>query len=120
MEIKKVLLVEDSEPDQFYNKEIVKIFDSNIDVLQAYDGKDALEMLEGLDEPPDLILLDINMPVMDGHEFLEEYVTKEYSSSAVAMLTSSSEKKDRDACESYEIVKAYFTKPLKAQDLEKL
>lgn len=120
MEIKTVFLIEDSEADQFYNRAIVEMFDPEIEIIQAYDGKEALGVLGSLDDQPDLILLDINMPVMDGHEFLKEYTAKDYCTSVVAMLTSSSQQKDRELCEGYEEVKAYFTKPLKADDLEKV
>jgi len=58
-------------------------------VLQAYDGQEALEVLKDLDTQPDVIFLDINMPRMNGHEFLEEYSKWDKCSVVIIMLTSS-------------------------------
>ena len=119
MKFKKVLLVEDSEADQFYNKVILERFDPNIEILQAYDGQEALDMLDEMGEQPDLIFLDINMPVMDGHEFLEIYKTKEQQS-VVALLTSSGQQSDKDLTSGIPCVKKYFIKPLAPEYLEEL
>ena len=70
MKLSKILMVEDSEADQFYNKAIVETFDSSIKILQAYDGQEALDMLAGCDSQPDLIFLDINLPDISGLSFL--------------------------------------------------
>ncbi len=67
------MIVEDSESDQFISRMQIEEFHSTITILQAYDGREALEMLSKIDQQPDIILLDINMPRMTGLEFLKEY-----------------------------------------------
>lgn len=83
---------------------------------------DAREVLEYLQEHrhnnsllPDVILLDLNMPVMDGWDFLERYAGfyKDLSKSInIFVLTSSIDEKDRERVKAYPYVKGYLTKPL--------
>lgn len=63
------LLVDDSSVVRKIIRKIVE--DLGFNVLEAYDGKNALEVCS--QETPDIILLDWNMPVMDGMEFLKAY-----------------------------------------------
>ena len=120
MNINSVMIVDDNECDQFLTKEIVAELDSSITVFQAYDGEEALEKLEEMCEAPDVILLDINMPRMNGFDFLEEYNKRESNAKVVAMLTSSAQEKDKEKAKKYECVKEFFVKPIDAERLEEL
>lgn len=66
---KHILLIEDSQDLQALLSQLLTSEDYQ--VSQAYDGLEALNMLEKMDSKPELILLDIMMPVMGGIEFLE-------------------------------------------------
>lgn len=116
--MKKIMIVDDSESDQFFTQRVVKRYDSDIDHVTAYDGKEALSILES--DNPDIILLDINMPLMNGHEFLEAYNKKGGDKSVIVMLTSSSQELDKEKASQYPFVKDYIVKPLKEEDLKKL
>ena len=107
-----VMIVDDSESDQFLLKIIIEKLDPDIRILQAYDGQEALEILADLPKQPDVIFLDINMPRMNGHEFLDKYATWEEQVAIVIMLTSSDQERDKEKSMSYICVKKYFTKPL--------
>ena len=119
MPLKTVMVVDDSEAEQFLYKHMLQSYDANINVISAYDGKEALNTLETSETKPDCILLDINMPRMNGFEFLDSYVEqfKDHHIS-VAMLTSSSQDNDKERALSYECVKHYFLKPITTEDLE--
>jgi CheY-like chemotaxis protein len=65
-----ILLVEDDHDDQDIFKEAVAIVRSDITCLVAKDGEEGLAVLQSLTTPPHSIFLDINMPRMDGKEFL--------------------------------------------------
>jgi CheY-like chemotaxis protein len=68
-----VLIVED---EQLLNEAYSRVLSAaNIALLRAYNGKEALALLE--DNTPDIILLDLRMPVMDGIEFLQTLKPKE-------------------------------------------
>lgn len=107
-----VMIVDDSESDQFLSKVIIEKVNPDIRVLQAYDGQEALEILADLPKQPDVIFLDINMPRMNGHEFLAKYDACEEQTVVVVMLTSSDQERDKEKSMSYKCVKKYFTKPL--------
>ncbi len=120
MDVNCVLVVDDSAADQFITKRLLATFDSSIAVLQAYDGDEALRLLDTLAKSPDLILLDINMPAMNGHEFLEEYTSREMQAAVVVMLTSSDQESDRERALAHKCVRRYIIKPLEVSDLEAL
>lgn len=69
----QVLIVED---EQLLNEAYARVLSAaNISLLRAYNGKEALEVLKK--HKPDIILLDLRMPVMSGIEFLKELRPKE-------------------------------------------
>ena len=115
--INSILIVDDNEGDHIIAQIAVEEYDPSITIHKAYDGQQALTMLKNLDEAPDAILLDINMPGMDGHEFLQEYSKNSQTSSVIAMLTTSDQVSDREKCLRYSFVKKYIVKPLEANDI---
>jgi CheY-like chemotaxis protein len=85
------------------------------DVITANNGKEGLE--KAVSEKPDLILLDTNMPVMNGHEMLERMRNdQEIKDTPVIMVTALCDAKDIDTASSFGI-SDYVTKPV---DFEKL
>jgi len=116
MKIHSILVVDDDENDQFICEYTIRKFDPSIRVIKAFDGSEALDILRR--ETPDAIILDINMPVMNGFEFLDRYAEEfEVHAPVVAMLTSSHLGKDRERAMQYAFVKSYFEKPLQADHL---
>ncbi|MGJ3234463.1 response regulator [Marivirga sp.] len=87
------------------------------------DGTYALEYLKE-DYSPDktyAIILDINMPLMNGWEFLENIESFVSSNNTyVFMLSSSSDKADIAKSDQFNLVKGYFTKPLQKEHLEQI
>jgi CheY-like chemotaxis protein len=119
--IQRVLVIDDSETDQFICSCVLEEHNESIEIIKAYDGKEGLEILATLDKHPELILLDINMPRMNGHEFLEEYqATYDNPTSVVVMLTSSSQLQDKEEAMRYGFVKEYQQKPLSADAVLRL
>lgn len=120
MSIKTVMIIDDSEMDQYLTNYMIKKYDADIEILQTYDGEEALQVLKTLDKQPDLIFLDINMPRMNGHEFLEEYDKWEGRAEVVIMLTSSDQEQDKEKSLAYQCVKKYCVKPMERVELESL
>lgn len=67
-----ILLVDDDEDDQDIFREAVSIVKPGCELRIAHDGEHALTRLEEQAELPDYIFLDVNMPKMDGREFLAQ------------------------------------------------
>ena len=115
----QVLLVEDNEGDEEMTERAVRDLGPACRLSVAHDGAEALDVLmrrgkwEGAPRP-DIILLDINMPRMDGKRFLEVVKTDpELKVIPVVMLTSSQSPGDMRAC--YERhANAYVVKPFDA------
>jgi CheY-like chemotaxis protein len=130
--LSRILLVDDDEINNFYNESLLRDdlkFKGEIDT--CLNGKDAIDYLKN-EGPytsssecprPDLILLDINMPIMNGFEFLEAYKKLNEKMKAkiiICMLTSSLNDSDRQKSLEYKDLKEYLKKPLNAKELESL
>ena len=122
MELKKVLLVDDDEAFNFLNR--IVFTDNNVycRMDEVMDGKAALDYLQNSEECPEVILLDINMPVMDGFEFLEQFekYSKCSSISKVFILTSSHREEDKQKSLANKYVKGYFDKPLNSAHVKQI
>lgn len=117
MTLKSILIIDDSKADQFFAKLTIEAFDKDIQLHQAYDGKEGLEILESMEHQPDIIFLDINMPIMNGLKFLEKYTEAGYTESTIFILTSSDQQSDIRQSTAYDCVRRYMIKPLKELDL---
>lgn len=115
-----ILLVDDDDMDQYIGRHVISRKWPACKLSIAHNGEDAIEVLSTLQEdPPDLILLDVNMPRMNGHEFLAAwYADKGIAVPVVIMLSSSEQSADRDNASRYSCVRDYLVKPLSDTALE--
>ena len=70
--MKKIYLIDDDEDDQLFFKDAVRSIHADMKCCTANNGKVALDYLRTTDSLPDIIFLDLNMPVMNGFEFLDQ------------------------------------------------
>lgn len=119
--MKSVLIVDDNPADLFLWEAIISTARPELKILKAHDGVEALEVLREHGEDIDIILLDINMPRMNGPEFLQAY-SEEYDREipVVVMLTSSNFDIDKERTLSYKCVKDYIVKPFKGEYINQL
>lgn len=115
---KHILLVEPDPADQLIARIAISKVAPGTEVRTASDGGAALQALESAATIPAMILLDINMPGVDGFEFLESYSQKGYPA-PVVMLTSSDHDSDRARCLAYGCVVDYVHKPLELDSLRR-
>lgn len=113
--LKRILLIDDSEPDLLFTRIVLERAHVAHEILSFESAREALGWLRRPGpNAADLILLDINMPGMNGFEFLGAYEQEhlEPRAPAVVMLTSSADPVDRRHAESFASVCGYVTKPL--------
>ncbi|MFK2821128.1 response regulator [Flavobacteriaceae sp. LMIT009] len=113
MKTLKILLVEDDTIEVMKLKRAVDTLNLNHDILHASNGEEALEMLQNKNSLPNIILLDLNMPKINGLEFLKILKSdRQLHFIPTIVLTTSLNK--RDVLECYKIgIAGYLLKPLK-------
>jgi len=117
-----VFLVDDDPINNLINKRFLAKL-GNCEKIQ--DFEDGLEALRKLQEIPIssrlLILLDINMPVLNGWEFLDRYAEFfPFRTDKIVILSSSIDIQDRLKAKNYSIVSDFFEKPLKIEKIPDL
>lgn len=123
MTIRSILIVDDGEDDRYIIRRYLKKIDLSWQVFEAQNGREALDFLKDFEGnrqqyqdkfPPTLILLDINMPVMNGFQFLQEFSelrqTENYESVVLAMISSSERSEDKLKAQQYPFVKGFIEK----------
>ena len=119
------MLIDEDEIDNIINQKIIESNNFSERVMVFQTGTEALDFLRVnsrvAENLPDLIFLDINMPIMDGFQFLEEFEKLDspiLDKSKIIMLSSSISPRDIDRAASNRFVKKYLNKPLNSRYLQ--
>ena len=120
-----LLVIDDDDINIFIIKKIVEKTGFDIDMVARNNGQQALDYLnETIAQNkalPRLILIDINMPVMNGWEFIEAYNTLGIEQKVdMYILSSSVYENDIEKTKSYKAVKGFISKPLSMERLTEL
>lgn len=123
MEVKNILLVEDDELDVISVKRSLRKLEHSYNLETAYNGIEALELLQESKTQgkplPDIILLDLNMPKMNGIEFLKTLrQDNDLKDLKVFVMTTSGDEADRKTTEQLG-VSGYLIKPLNFNNNDK-
>jgi CheY-like chemotaxis protein len=120
--IKTILIIEDDFVTRFLNREILEFARFCDNIVEAASGNEALSYFANIekgDNPmnnlPEVILLDLNMPVMDGWEFFEIFAQKfpEFAKKTkIFILSSSINPKDQERALKHPNIAAFLSKPL--------
>ena|SRR5687768_13357171 len=123
--VDKTMLIDDSEIDLFIHRRFLELCNFSRELVAFKSAETAIESLRNLngDDPPNIIFLDLNMPVVDGFTFLNLFTglpSKIKDQSRIVVLTSSNSVTDREQVYLYKNVIHMITKPMKQSDIEAL
>ena len=112
----QILLIEDDTIEIMKFNRVLASLESKHRITEVNNGEDALELLEKSEKLPDLILLDLNMPKMNGIEFLTALKTNAVLKFIPTVILTTSNN-HRDMIECYKIgIAGYILKPLKYEE----
>ena len=119
-----ILIVDDDKVHHVVMSMLVKRLPFKLESSKALDGREAIDQIRAnLQNPPDLVLLDLNMPVMNGWEFLEEFnklLPKMPHQPIVCILSSTIAPDDIERSKGYPTVHSFISKPLLKSDMIEL
>lgn len=122
-----IILIDDSEPDLYINSRVIKSKWAGSTTQQFSMGKEAINYLKAntdiAENIPDIILLDLNMPMMNGFEFLEEYANlseQVKTKCKIYVLSSSFDPDDIKRASENPYVKSFVEKPINAEKINKI
>ncbi|HNP16823.1 MAG TPA: response regulator [Fulvivirga sp.] len=125
--LNRVLLVDDDEDCNYFHKRLLTKMNVTDNVEIANNGQEAIDFLvseiEGKHPKPDIIFLDINMPVMNGWEFLEAYKKLDNSQKGklvIVMLSTSLNPDDKTKALGNDLVNDFENKYLNEESLTKI
>lgn len=120
-----ILLIDDNKIDNFFHTRVINKYGAAAHIIVKDSAEEGLEYLRNKEMnkglKPDIIFLDINMPGMNGWEFIDEYslLEKELQSSIVVVMLSTSDNPDDIALARTKTILADFkTKPLTKEKLD--
>jgi len=123
-----IMLIDDNKLDNFYHERVIRKHNAAKHVVVKESGEEALLYLRNksqnpADMHPEIIFLDINMPGMNGWEFIEEYKKLDaevQSRMVVVMLTTSENPDDVAKAKANDVLFAFKTKPLTIEILNEV
>ncbi len=120
-----LLVIDDDDINIFIIKKIVEKTDYDVKMLSKNNGQQAIdyikELLENHAELPHLMLIDINMPVLNGWEFIEAFESLNIQTPIdMYMLSSSVYENDIEKAKTYKTIKGFISKPLSIEKLKEL
>jgi len=122
---KTICIIDDEPINQFIVRTIIKTISTEIKTLSYENGEEAIlsltQSLVSKDHLPDIILLDINMPVMGGWQFMDEFIKLQFDKKiSIYILTSSGAPEDKKKAKTYKNISGYLSRPLELITLKKI
>jgi len=121
---KKIMIVDDDSVDRWILRRTLEKMKITETIIESQTGAEALAVITNYsahkEELPELIFLDLHMPVLNGFEFLDalEQLSREYKNRCrIAVVSSIESESDKNKSLGYESVIGYFEKPVKEETI---
>jgi CheY-like chemotaxis protein len=120
-----IWLIDDDEIFRFSAEQLMEMMDFTEHVVSFENGEEALRGVDKLLnhelQMPDVVFLDVNMPVLDGWQFLDELMKLDFPDNLkIYMLSSSADSADMNLASKYPVVQKYLLKPMSLNLLEEI
>ena len=117
--VKNVLIVDDNLTTNLLHQKVVENYNEDINTDVVINGKEGLEYLAN--NYPEIILMDLNMPIMDGFDFLRELKKEQIiNKTNVIVITSSNDPKDKQKCLEITTDIQFMVKPLLIHSIKEI
>ena len=119
----KYILIDDDPIINLVHRRVIQKVEDAAPIEIFISGIKALEYFKTSESVPQIVFLDINMPEMNGFEFLDELIKNKNIKKvglSIYILTSSLNNKDRETAKRYAILKGYLGKPLNVEAMVQL
>lgn len=122
---KEIFIVDDDPIYRMIVSRMIKNIDSDVSIHDCKNGKLGLDSLHNLENTKAeiIILLDINMPIMDGWDFLDHLENFKFfniKNLSLYMISSSTDESDLLKANQYEVIKEFFHKPLSIKNIKSI
>lgn len=118
-------IIEDDPTHLFITKKMIEMSGMVENIMVYKNGKEAYDKLKAIfissEMLPEIILLDLNMPIWDGWQFLDEFTKIPIKTKiTIYILTSSNSEEDKKNAERYNLSENYLVKPINLSELKKV
>lgn len=117
--ITEILLIDDDRLQNMLSEKVLLSYNDDFNIVKFTKPQEAIEVILQKAVQPDLIFLDINMPIVNGWEFLE-ILQKNNIEIPIIMLTSSIDPADKIKASSFKMVKIFLSKPLMLEKVKSI
>lgn len=118
----KVMCIIDDDPIyQILINKIIALSDTDYEIIRFKNGKEALDNFRN--DPnnlPEIILLDLEMPIMDGWDFMSEINKHVTGQTAIYIVSSSISYEDKERAKTFPKIKGYFSKPINSDIIQEI
>ena len=113
----RILVIDDDSIDAFIHEEVLRQHVPTAEIVAYMDSRSALDRIRADHADIDLILMDINMPVLSGWDLIES-MREARIHTPVLMVSSSNHPRDLSGMDASELIQAFIPKPLTIEKLE--